>query len=47
MGFMVSWHHPLPGVTEGSNRTTAAGKVIKTAMLTQWTRNPTRSLKEP
>lgn len=37
----------LPGVTEGTNRTTAAGNVIMIDMLMQWTRNPTPSLNEP
>lgn len=37
----------LPGVMEGTNRTTAAGNVSMIAMLMQWTRNPTSSLNEP
>lgn len=37
----------LPGVMEGTNRTTAAGKIRVTDRLMQWTSNPTCSLNEP
>lgn len=37
----------LPGVTEGSSSTTAAGNVIRTPMFMQWTRYPNCSVNEP
>lgn len=45
--FRSQWKTTLPGVTEGSSSTTAAGNVIRTAMFMQWTRHPNCSLNEP
>lgn len=44
---LITVKNILPGVTEGTNRTTAAGNVSMIAMLMQWTRNPTSSENEP
>lgn len=46
-GVILGVNERLPGVTEGSSSTTAAGNVISTPMFTQWTKYPNCSVNEP